>query len=442
MFKIKSISSFILVISLTAIYSNTASAESNTLPTSCEQGSAANGEIVNVTGEGHQLYKTPQKNADLIINEKATEILKETQYHSIDYSTKVQVLCQKDDFIKIKIVEPDWLTHVIGWTEKKNLELPNNKPKKDKNLSVVEAPYYHPYQYVAMSVSQASKITGGTPNKVDNIIIDSEDTHMLLEANDDSISFVSVDLNQTAPCSLTKEFDSKPILEALGINPADLEFARKKTHYHTYYDHKNKLKVSVSCPFDRGPLSVGFSKKYYEGNSSSNKKIKESVKDDKNKNQEKLSINEGEISCNNLQYGSDNYTENMENLATTAKLADNYYNKYHEDLVKSLCNKKTNDVDNLVNDGYVTNKEAITIAKILDVNYQGKKRSEDGESYGYSKEKFLSMGLCSSCSDNIAQFYTKKPSSSCGKLAKKALEGNPSAIKELQEFPDFCIWKY
>jgi hypothetical protein len=164
--------------------------------------------------------------------------------------------------MKIKIVEPDWLAHVIGWTDTKNLELPGT-PKKDKKLTTVKSPYHHPYQYVGMSVSQASELTGGTPNKVDNIIIDSEDTHMLLEVNDESISFVSIDLKQTAPCSLTQEFDSKPMLEALGINPDDLEFARKKTHYHTYYDHKKKLKVSVSCPFDRGAFSVGFSSKYY-----------------------------------------------------------------------------------------------------------------------------------------------------------------------------------
>lgn len=224
-------------------------AESNESSDSCEQGETASGEVVNVLGEGKKLYVKPDKNSKLLSN-------------TIDYSTTVRLLCKKDNFIKIRIVEPDWLTSVIGWTEDKNLELPGT-PKKDKKLTIAEAPYYHPYQYVGMSVAQASEITGGTPNRVDNIIIDSEDIHMLLEVNDGIISFVSVDLNQTAPCNLNQEFDSKPLLEALGINPDSLEFVRKKTHYHTYYDHKNKLKVSVSCPFDRGPLSVGFSSKYY-----------------------------------------------------------------------------------------------------------------------------------------------------------------------------------
>jgi hypothetical protein len=52
------------------------------------------------------------------------------------------------------------------------------------------------------------------------------------------------------------------------------------------------------------------------------------------------------------------------------------------------------------------------------------------------------MGLCSACADNVAQYYTKEPNSRYGKLAKQALEGNPSAVKELQSFPSFCQWKY
>jgi hypothetical protein len=86
---------------------------------------------------------------------------------------------------------------------------------------------------------------------------------MLLEANENVISYVDVGLKQTAPCSLTRAFDSEPVLGALGISPAELDFVRKQTHFHTYYDHKRKLKVSVSCQYNGGPLSVGFSSKYY-----------------------------------------------------------------------------------------------------------------------------------------------------------------------------------
>lgn len=130
-------------------------------------------------------------------------------------------------------------------------------------LPLLIAPFHRPFQYIGMSVADAAKSTGGTPNKVNNIIIDSEQSHMLLEAEGNFISFVDVELTKTAPCSQTVSFDPEPILGALSINPSELEFVRKKTHVHVYYDHKRKLKVSVSCEYDGAPLSVSFSSKYY-----------------------------------------------------------------------------------------------------------------------------------------------------------------------------------
>ena len=53
------------------------------------------------------------------------------------------------------------------------------------------------------------------------------------------------------------------------------------------------------------------------------------------------------------------------------------------------------------------------IAKVLGKTYRAKQRSETGKSYAHSKEKFLEMGACNACADNIAQYYTKKPDSPC-----------------------------
>jgi hypothetical protein len=130
-------------------------------------------------------------------------------------------------------------------------------------LSPLQAPFHHPFQYVGMSVAKAAKVTGGTPNAVKNIVIDSDLGHMLLEATGNSISYVDVELKQTKPCSLTRGFDSEPALGVLGISPSELDFARRQTHNHVYYDHKRKLKVSVTCDGDGEPLRVGFSSKYY-----------------------------------------------------------------------------------------------------------------------------------------------------------------------------------
>lgn len=151
----------------------------------------------------------------------------------------------------------------------------------------------------------------------------------------------------------------------------------------------------------------------------------------------------GGIQCSDVKYGNPRYHENMERLAKGAGLPDNYYSKYHEDVVSRLCSGDTKGIDKLVDNGYVKSIEVDGIAKVLGKTYKSPgKRSETGKSYGYSKEKFLNMGLCNSCADNAAQYYTKKPDSPCGKLAKQALEGNPDAIKKLVAFPDYCVWKY
>jgi hypothetical protein len=137
----------------------------------------------------------------------------------------------------------------------------------DKALNVglypLIAPFHRPFQYIGMSVSDAAKSTGGTPNKIHNIILDSEQAQMLLEAEGNFIGFVEVELKKTPPCSQAVSFDAEPILGALSINPSELEFVRKQTHLYVYYDHKRKLKVSNSCDYDGASLSVAFSSKYY-----------------------------------------------------------------------------------------------------------------------------------------------------------------------------------
>lgn len=132
-----------------------------------------------------------------------------------------------------------------------------------KALPLLQKPFHRPFQYMGMSVQQAARAVDGVPNGVGNIILDTEDCHMLLEAEGNLISYVEVDLKGTAPHNQNEEFDSIPLLGVLSINPAELELARKQTHYHTYYDHRKKLKISVSCPYDGGPLTIAFSSKYY-----------------------------------------------------------------------------------------------------------------------------------------------------------------------------------
>ncbi|MFM2312102.1 MAG: hypothetical protein RLZZ04_1378 [Cyanobacteriota bacterium] len=131
------------------------------------------------------------------------------------------------------------------------------------NLPLYRKPFHRLFQYVGMTIANAAREVETEPNKVGNIIVETDDCHMLLEAEGNFINYVDVSLSKTAPQYLDREFDSEPILASLSINPAELDFVRKQTHFHTYYDHRRKLKIGVSCAYDGGPLNVGFSAKYY-----------------------------------------------------------------------------------------------------------------------------------------------------------------------------------
>lgn len=144
------------------------------------------------------------------------------------------------------------------------------------------------------------------------------------------------------------------------------------------------------------------------------------------------------LHCSDVVYGNPNYSDNMDRLAKLARLPDDYYTRYDEDIVGYLCKGDTKAIQSEVDAGFVKQSEVDGIKEALGLD----KRSDIGMSYGYSRQKFSDMGLCEACADNVAQYYTKKPDSKCGKLAKRALEGNPRAVDTLQSFPDYCTWHY
>lgn len=131
------------------------------------------------------------------------------------------------------------------------------------NLPLMSSPFHRPFQYMGMSVEKAEKAVGAQANDVGNIIVENPECKMLLEAEGNFISYVDVELKRTAPRSQSTEFDSESILGALSIGLSELELVRKQTHFHTYYDHRKRLKIGVSCQYDGAPISVGFSSKYY-----------------------------------------------------------------------------------------------------------------------------------------------------------------------------------
>ncbi|EIC19828.1 hypothetical protein [Thiorhodovibrio frisius] len=149
-----------------------------------------------------------------------------------------------------------------------------------------------------------------------------------------------------------------------------------------------------------------------------------------------FSANAG-IKCSDVRYGSENYHEDMEKLAELARLSDGY-NRYHEDVVSGLCTGNLTGVASSIDNGYVRRSEVEAIKEVLGLD----DRSDSGKSYGFSRQKFSDMGLCSACADNVAQHYTRTPTSKCGTLARHALEGDPIAVEKLRSFPSYCEWKY
>jgi len=68
------------------------------------------------------IRKGPGENYEKIINEKATQAVHETLYCGVDYSVKVELLEKKDEWAKIKVVEPKYLSDShIGWIPSKYL---------------------------------------------------------------------------------------------------------------------------------------------------------------------------------------------------------------------------------------------------------------------------------------------------------------------------------
>lgn len=131
------------------------------------------------------------------------------------------------------------------------------------NLPLMHAPFHRPFQYMGMTIAKAEEILNVRSNEFGNISVENNECLMFLEVEGNFINYIEVEIKRTAPHYLNKEFDSEPILGTLSISLSELELIRKQTHYHTYYDHRRRLKVSVSCLYDGAPLCVAFSSKYY-----------------------------------------------------------------------------------------------------------------------------------------------------------------------------------
>jgi hypothetical protein len=81
-------------------------------PEPCEHGGISTGDEVSIKGES-PLYDAPDGNR--VVNEKATAALGKTHYQQVDNSERLKEVCRTQKWSKVQVLEPSWLTDVVGW---------------------------------------------------------------------------------------------------------------------------------------------------------------------------------------------------------------------------------------------------------------------------------------------------------------------------------------
>lgn len=88
----------------------------------CGSGSTKSGQILRVNGSDVVLRSAPNAKSEKLINQKATQILKTTQYLTIDNTVTVVEECTKGEWSRVRVKEPDWLQNShIGWAQSSSL---------------------------------------------------------------------------------------------------------------------------------------------------------------------------------------------------------------------------------------------------------------------------------------------------------------------------------
>lgn len=100
----------------------------------CGPESAKSGQTLKVNGSDVVLRAGPGTKSEKLINQKATQILKTTQYLTIDNTVTVLEECSQAGWSRVRVTEPDWLraSHV-GWVPSTALR----GQKKDSSGQVV-----------------------------------------------------------------------------------------------------------------------------------------------------------------------------------------------------------------------------------------------------------------------------------------------------------------
>lgn len=91
-------------------------------PEPCGSASTKSGQTLRVNSSDVALRSAPNAKSEKLINQKATQILKTTQYLTIDKTVTVVQECTQGEWSRVGVIEPDWLKNShIGWVQSSSL---------------------------------------------------------------------------------------------------------------------------------------------------------------------------------------------------------------------------------------------------------------------------------------------------------------------------------
>lgn len=122
-----------------------------------------------------------------------------------------------------------------------------------------------------------------------------------------------------------------------------------------------------------------------------------------------------------------------EELRKLAKLPE--WNRYHDYVLGGLCDGAMEDLDRMVDSGYISITDVNAIAQVLGKKYVAKTRTENGKLYERIYKGLLQRDLCSACASTIAEEYIKRSDSILLQKVDLALAGNNAALEWLQTYP-------
>lgn len=162
------------------------------------------------------LYAEPSLTSAKLINKKATQVLGETHYLSVDSSCRVLITDINEEWCKVLVWEPEWLRNShIGWVKKDVIDLPCPNSKEEQKLENKD--------YQILSSKRHGKITTYRV-LVRWTQVDENKLHTLAKS-------IKKKISPTRPCNIAL-YDSKDIVSLIEKYPLEShEYVKLADHF-------------------------------------------------------------------------------------------------------------------------------------------------------------------------------------------------------------------